>query len=1056
MKNLYILIFVFMFTSIPLNAQESIGMEKFIPVNSPDAMAFSTINFIPINEYTGKTNISIPIYEIDLDGLKVPISLSYNYGGVKVNSIASNVGANWALNAGGSIIREVNGILDFKQSISGVFGYMTFPFSGTIHNGCFSQHREGQPDMYHVSAPGINTSFITIRRPDEFVREEFQCKEINHKGNKITVWGSPMDTGGYTNNFVNTKIINTSGYTYNFSNAGKMRTKSRVLDYINGNVYGAEVWGWNIDGYNSSLDITTIKSPISDKEVTFSYEKYSVDKPFNYPYSSEDVNFDMVKGVFRENGSLRSKYETFVRTHKDRIKIITFDNGSVEFFYSFPRLDLYEIGLNYTNSASALSRILVKNINGKVLKDARLNYTSKQSVYNCTDIDCYRLFLDEVEFYDGQGNQLPGYTFSYNATKLPKRYSYKQDFLGYYNGAVANPEPDIEGHYIPITYHKPENGKDSYLPINLGLSGYQTLNGNYSLEANDYYAKAGILEQITYPTGGYTILESESNQFQYLGSTVIGGGLRIKTQKIYDLNDNLEKEISYEYKNVNGSTSGSITSMPRFNNYNLSNGNNGNSKGYGIYQNDMSNQKLTNNSHVGYNRVKIRETGNGYTIKEFTSPNDYPNIPGSPFVPNNPNPSYEVPLSLINEAIDNGCFPNIVSDRDLLRGKPTNVRYYSENNLLQKNVETEYTYKEYESIGIAGFLPYIDSYGDGCDTYPSLIESAHLKIERNLVEENKETLYSDGNPITNQINYEYEDDYPFISTKNVVNSEGTNYKEIYKYPFDSPFAIPIPRPRDYSCNIEQMEIMNEIHESFEKLVEQNRISTPFYIQKFEDDILTNNILKIYKKFPLTDKFGNTYPDIFIANGSPLIENEQISKTNLFNLIKPELDLEATPYICKLEEGNFQYIIHKYDRLGNRPIEVSKNKESKRTILIWGYNNQYVIGKIENATYTGMPIGNIESLFWQINQISSFSNTEDSENEELILRNMLQELMLNNFFSKAQLTTYTYDPLIGMTSSTDEKGYTIFYEYDSFNRLLFIKDKDGNILSKNEYNYANQN
>ena len=53
-----------------------------------------------------------------------------------------------------------------------------------------------------------------------------------------------------------------------------------------------------------------------------------------------------------------------------------------------------------------------------------------------------------------------------------------------------------------------------------------------------------------------------------------------------------------------------------------------------------------------------------------------------------------------------------------------------------------------------------------------------------------------------------------------------------------------------------------------------------------------------------------------------------------------------------------------------------------------------------------------------------------------------------------ITTYTCDPLIGVTSITDPKGYTIYYTYDSFGRLQHVKDAQGNIVSENEYHYKN--
>ena len=58
-------------------------------------------------------------------------------------------------------------------------------------------------------------------------------------------------------------------------------------------------------------------------------------------------------------------------------------------------------------------------------------------------------------------------------------------------------------------------------------------------------------------------------------------------------------------------------------------------------------------------------------------------------------------------------------------------------------------------------------------------------------------------------------------------------------------------------------------------------------------------------------------------------------------------------------------------------------------------------------------------------------------------------------SDAQMQTYTYSPLVGMTSQSDPNGVTTYYEYDGFARLKNVKDKDQKILKYNQYHYQNQ-
>lgn len=56
---------------------------------------------------------------------------------------------------------------------------------------------------------------------------------------------------------------------------------------------------------------------------------------------------------------------------------------------------------------------------------------------------------------------------------------------------------------------------------------------------------------------------------------------------------------------------------------------------------------------------------------------------------------------------------------------------------------------------------------------------------------------------------------------------------------------------------------------------------------------------------------------------------------------------------------------------------------------------------------------------------------------------------------AQMVTYTFQPLTGMTSQCDAGNRITYYEYDPLGRLQIVRDQDMNIVKKNCYNYLGQ-
>ena len=53
---------------------------------------------------------------------------------------------------------------------------------------------------------------------------------------------------------------------------------------------------------------------------------------------------------------------------------------------------------------------------------------------------------------------------------------------------------------------------------------------------------------------------------------------------------------------------------------------------------------------------------------------------------------------------------------------------------------------------------------------------------------------------------------------------------------------------------------------------------------------------------------------------------------------------------------------------------------------------------------------------------------------------------------AQMITYTYIPLAGMSSQCDMNNRISYYEYDAMNRLKLIRDMDKNIIKTFDYTY----
>ncbi|NER16773.1 hypothetical protein [Spongiivirga citrea] len=127
---------------------------------------------------------------------------------------------------------------------------------------------------------------------------------------------------------------------------------------------------------------------------------------------------------------------------------------------------------------------------------------------------------------------------------------------------------------------------------------------------------------------------------------------------------------------------------------------------------------------------------------------------------------------------------------------------------------------------------------------------------------------------------------------------------------------------------------------------------------------------------------------------------------------------------------------------NGNIKETKQVNGATSVYVWGYNDMYPVAKIDNATHSQLGGTGYNSAV--LNNLAS-SDTQ--------IRTEINKIRTG--LPNAMITSYTYDPMIGMTSMTDPRGYTSYYKYDAFNRLSYIEDADGHILKKYNYNYDGQ-
>ena len=1028
------------------------------PALSPEASGFARYGQIPVGHYTGTPSVSIPFYTIDVGSLQIPINLSYHASGIKVDDVASWVGLGWVLNAGGCITRQVNDLPDevrylppppFPRGTN-----LNYVDSGTarliwdlVYNEPAGRFADKHFDEYYVNLPDNSFSFIMRDSHPTKLQKEGMLYSIN--GMKVRM------TDGDEPKFVLVK----DGYVYEFEEIEYCEYNNQTYT-IENRTSGLDAWYKSSDSdlwqtaVVSTWYLTSVTTP-ENKKIQFKYKKVgaaeSIKIGFNEAFGPQYLSHDHLQPhqkVYRN--AIQSTTRTLEQVYLSEIH---FDGGYVVFKSSAERLD--------NTAGLRLDTIGVYDKSGNPIKTATFNYdyfTNDQYPNRFTsgkEEFKHRLKLLSVTINDEI------YSFEYNNTLLPVRHSFSIDWEGYYNGSGYNSIP------LPLSKFGDEQ---------IGQHGV-------SREPNLEKMQACILKTIHYPTQGYTNFEYENHKAKRRDVVCDLGGLRIKTIKSYNNNGDFLEGKEYKY-GVNRDGCGIENIFCNYNNplsYMFT-------FAWGVYKVNPTDVAVSVEStsmhrygdyiirspyknHISYPHVyeyDIDQSGNslGYTYYNYSH------------VPN-----------VVEQTGTEVRFKNTsIYDNNLLL---TEV-YDNVNNLkFRKRLIYTYVVKDIlysfnMSMGSANYVPMPSP------TYSPMVLFSEYKwiphesvfVQLSSIEE---TTYTSGGNMTNTTEYAYDSGHPIKTIQpykqTVYSSDGGKIVTDYTYvmPENESAAT-----RDYLLSINYRPLKEE------KITKTIGSTNTILSQKkynYSYDVIRGE--KKYNLSSIQEKENNTNNYKTVAS----IQYNRLNNPTHISFLDGEVDYvwgyNGKYIIAEIKNNvNPSDVAHtsfEDDCLTNnwgigsseRETTFFKNGQKSYNLLnasriikkdglvpgktyilsYWGRNGSINIGNCTlNSTKT---VTTYDGWTFYEHTITINNNVP-----EIILSGNNSDKIIDDlslYPVEATITTYTYKPLVGMTSSTDPNGVTTYYEYDNFGRLERTLIGEINSsgtevkreLQKHDYHYKNQ-
>lgn len=1017
MKKLILIVLLVSLVTVPAKSQPSNpGLEitrnqfqaKQVIPPSPEAASLGKYGNVPVSLFTGTPNVSIPLVELNGNFLSLPVSLSYNSNGFKPEEIAPWTGLGWSLNAGGVITRSVMGDPDMDDNYFRIFSpvrsvpsdeYKKQLYYDSVRN----RYLETQGDVYYYNFMGHSGRFM-IHTDGTIVKKEKSYLAI-------TCSTSPTLSSDWM-----FTITDESGFVYEFTEVETTLT-TPVDDQPNAPPvtprqfysawYLSKVTAPNgleeliFEYHTPAYAQSTLSGALTNNSVTYTKTHWCDNQPtqigdggYAFQHSATNIYKKFIKKVTLKKNNVVIGYIDFESDLNARV-----DLGDADFDGErmLKKVKLY----NTTNSVNTL------------VKQFNLGY----AYFGISQVEApgyyRRLMLKTVREMSADSTVTPNkppYTFYYNDedATMPGRYTSSLDHWGYYNGQenVHGASPTL----IPT------------LAVILGpFSGTYGLGANR--DPNASYASYTVLRRIDYPTGGYTTLDYEGN-LTILGPTLMGvGGVRIKEMTDYSFADTAAVVKRYEYLEDDASPSGVIQNLP---NYLTA------SEWEDVSFCDCYTPRIIHTwsitisasstfglgtiqgSHIAYRRVTEYKTNLvtgkplGKTVYTYdvqsSNEMDYPIGNGELLKQQ----TFDNGGKLLEEVTNTFTYEDFDSERGTVRKLYSSGYSTNATTLYRKITGTDTSYQY--------FPP------DVCYALPSGYGAMLTNVVQNNFNENY--MPSQRKKLSTQVRKVYDgftNKYATYTKNFTYGNADHNYPTLIEETdskSDKVFtSIKYVADYDTSCAPAQSGSMAA---AIKDMMTKNMMGLPVEKLQYRDNSAGTN--RRYISGEVIQYKSGLPEKMYYLQASPM-----------------PTGVTASTASCSLTQSidsNYRLVATlSYDSHMN--LREESKTDDIVTTYFWGYDNRYPVAKVAGKTLSEcLATGISESV------LTTAANESAVRSELNKLRTM----------TGALVSTYTYQPMVGMISAKDARGQLVIYEYDALTRLVNIKDSN-EIVKNFRYNYG---